>query len=150
MGRDQLGLFGEVLRDQLISVDQRLAHSVRAVSVAMVALGSFASVRVKVVFEAATALFNRAIDVAFETGVEFEVVVLVGRFFAEVLGVVRSDPPSRCCGCVVVMLVVTTRQRGLLLVIQLVEVSLALVFLAVLTKVVLVLGLLKEGRLDDS
>ena len=45
---------------------------------------------------------------------------------------------------------VVARKLRVLLMIELMEVSLALIFLAVLTKVVLVLGLLEEGRLYDS
>ena len=63
------------------------------------------------------------------------------------MGVVGPDPPGGRRGGVVVMVV--ARKRGLF-VIELMEVSLALIFLAVLTKVVLVLGLLEEGRLYDS
>ena len=63
------------------------------------------------------------------------------------MGVVGSDPPGGRRGGVVV--VVVARKRGLF-VIELMEVSLALIFLAVLTKVVLVLCLLEEGRLYDS
>ena len=64
------------------------------------------------------------------------------------MGVVGSDPPGGRRGGVVVMVV--ARKLRVLLMIELMEVSLALIFLAVLTKVVLVLGLLEEGRLYDS
>ena len=77
MGRDQLGLFGEVLRDELVAIDQRLAHSVRAVGVPMVALGCFGGISIEMILEAPSSLFNRAINVAFETGIEFDI-VLVG------------------------------------------------------------------------
>ena len=76
MGRDQLGLFGEVLRDELVAIDQRLAHSVRAVGVPMVALGCFGGISIEMILETPSTLFNRAINVAFETGIEFDIILV--------------------------------------------------------------------------